>query len=151
MSFTLLLLRVPPGASEDDVERIAISTTEAERTRVPGPLDPEKERRKRSLVDALRELREALEQSAFVAFERLSTLRGVRDELARSPDLFWAAHASLLLGEREEATQLLERALKNASRNPEFSGMVWEWGRRQGWLSRSPPLSSPASPEGPRV
>ena len=85
-------------------------------------------------MKSTRELREALERHAFPAFDRLSTLRGLRDELARSPDLFWAAHASLLLGEREEAKQLLERALKKASRNPEFSGMVREWGRRQGLL-----------------
>ncbi len=85
-------------------------------------------------VKATRELREALEKYAFPAFERLSTLRGLRDELARSPDLFWAAHASLLLGEREEAKQLLERALKKASGNPDFSKLVREWGSRQGLL-----------------
>ena len=81
---------------------------------------------------ATRELRETLERHAFPAFERMSTLRGLRDELARSPDLFWAAHASLLLGEREEATRLLELALKKARTNPEFSEMVRQWGRRQG-------------------
>ena len=85
-------------------------------------------------VRATRELRETLERHAFPAFERLSTLRGVRDELARSPDLYWAAHASLLLGDREEAKQLLERALKKATGNREFSGMVREWGSRQGLL-----------------
>ncbi len=85
-------------------------------------------------MKATRELRETLERHAFPAFERLSTLRGVRDELARSPDLYWAAHASLLLGDREEAKQLLERALKKATGNPEFSGMVREWGSRKGLL-----------------
>ena len=80
---------------------------------------------------ATRELREALERHAFPAFDRLSTLRGVRDHLAASPDLFWAAHASLLLGERDEAKQLLDRALKKATNNPEFSELVREWGRRQ--------------------
>lgn len=83
---------------------------------------------------ATRELREALERSAFPAFDRLSTLRGVRDQLARSPDLYWAAHASLLIGERDEAKQLLERALEKARGNPEFSERVREWGRRQGLL-----------------
>ena len=83
-------------------------------------------------VKAMRELRETLERHAFPAFDRLSTLRGVRDHLAASPDLFWAAHASLLLGERDEARQLLDRALKKATNNPEFSELVREWGRRQG-------------------
>ena len=85
-------------------------------------------------VKATRELREVLEQHAFPAFERLSTLRGLRDALARSPDLFWAAHASLLLGDHNEAKRLLDLALKKASGNPEFSKMVREWGRRQGLL-----------------
>ena len=85
-------------------------------------------------VKATRELRETLERHAFPVFERLSTLRGLRDELARSPDLFWAAHASLLLGERDAATQLLERALTKASRNPEFSGLMRKWASRQGLL-----------------
>ncbi|HEX7779596.1 MAG TPA: DUF4304 domain-containing protein, partial [Vicinamibacterales bacterium] len=53
MSFTLLLLRVPPGASDEDVGKIAIAMEETERLRVPGPRDPEKSRRKRALVDAL--------------------------------------------------------------------------------------------------
>ena len=83
---------------------------------------------------ATRELREALEQHVFPAFERMSTLRGMRDELARSPDLFFAAHASLLLGEREQAKRLLEQTLKKAKRNPEYSELVREWGRRQGLL-----------------
>ena len=81
---------------------------------------------------ATRELRETLEHHVFPAFERINTLRGLRDELARSPDLFWAAHASLLLGERDEATRLLELALKKATGNPEFTGIVRQWGRRQG-------------------
>ena len=85
-------------------------------------------------VKATRELREALEGHVFPAFERLSTLRALRDELARSPDLFWAAHASLLLGEREAAKQLLERTLKKASGNAEFSGMVRDWANKQGLL-----------------
>jgi hypothetical protein len=85
-------------------------------------------------VKITRELREALERHALPAFDRLSTLRGVRDELARGPDLYWAAHASLLLGERAEATHLLERALKKANNNPEFSRLVREWGSRHGLM-----------------
>lgn len=85
-------------------------------------------------VKATRGLREVFERHVLPAFERLSTLRGLRDELAQGPDLYWAAHASLLLGERDKATQLVERALKKASGNPEFSRLVREWGRRQGLL-----------------
>jgi hypothetical protein len=83
-------------------------------------------------VTVARELREALETWALPAFERMRTLRGVRDELARGPDLFWAAHASLLLGERDEAKRLVDDALRQAKRNPEFSDTVREWARRQG-------------------
>ena len=83
---------------------------------------------------ATRELREALERHALPAFERISTLRGMRDELARSPELFFAAHASVLIGEREQAKQLLEHTLKRSKRNPEYAELVREWGRRQGLL-----------------
>jgi hypothetical protein len=84
---------------------------------------------------ATRELREALERHAFPALERLSTLRELRDHLARSPDLFWAAHASVLLGESEEAKRLVDRALDKAGSNPEFSKIVREWADRQGLSS----------------
>ena len=80
---------------------------------------------------ATRELREALVDAAFPALERMTTLRGVRDELARGPDLFWAAHASLLIGEREAATDLLGRALKKAVGNPEFTKLMRKWGAKQ--------------------
>jgi hypothetical protein len=53
MSYTLLLVRVPAGASEDDVEKIALATTDAEERQPPAPLDPEKERQKQALVTAL--------------------------------------------------------------------------------------------------
>jgi uncharacterized protein DUF4304 len=83
---------------------------------------------------ATREAGEALTGHLFPAFERLRTLRDLRDQLARSPDLYWAAHASLLIGDREEARQLLERALEKARGNPEFSKLVRGWGSRQGLL-----------------
>ena len=81
---------------------------------------------------ATREAGEALTGHLFPAFERLRTLRDLRDHLARSPDLYWAAHASLLIGDREEAKQLLERALEKARGNPEFSKLVRGWGIKQG-------------------
>ena len=74
-------------------------------------------------------LREALEQYAFPWLERVSTLRGARDELVRT-QRFWAAHASLLLGEREEAARLLTLELARA--NPEYAETVRAWGRRHG-------------------
>ena len=83
---------------------------------------------------ATREAGEALRGHLFPAFDRLKTLRDLRDQLARSPDLFWAAHASLLIGDREEARQLLERALEKARGNPEFSKIVRGWGSKQGLL-----------------
>ena len=84
---------------------------------------------------ATQELREALERTVFPACERMRTLRGVRDQLAKSPDLFWAAHASLLVGERDEAERLVRRALETAKRNPEFSDTVCEWARSQGLMA----------------
>ena len=81
---------------------------------------------------ATREAGEAITGHLFPAFERLRTLRDLRDHLARSPDLYWAAHASLLIGDREGAKQLLERALEKARGNPEFSKLVRGWGIKQG-------------------
>ncbi len=52
MSYRLLLLHAPAGASEDEVEQIARLTTAEDRPQ-SGPQDPNIERRKRALVDAL--------------------------------------------------------------------------------------------------
>jgi hypothetical protein len=82
---------------------------------------------------AVRELREVLERHAFPWLEGVSTLPGARDALLRGPDMFWAAHASLLLGEREEAAQILKRVLARA--NPEFAETVRTWGRTQGLIA----------------
>jgi hypothetical protein len=83
---------------------------------------------------ATRELRESLEREAFPWLERVSTLQGARDELVRRGPLFWAAHASLLLGERDEAARLLERELAKSASNPEYTETVREWGRANGLL-----------------
>ena len=71
-----------------------------------------------------RELRESLEREAFPWLERVGTLQGARDELLRRGPLLWAAHASLLLGEREEAARILERELAKSTSNPEYSEAV---------------------------
>ena len=84
---------------------------------------------------APREMREALEQHAFPWLERVSTLSGARDELLRGPDMFWAAHASLLLGEREAAARIVEKTLARAKSNPEYSEMVRAWGRTHGLIA----------------
>ena len=83
---------------------------------------------------ATRELRESLEREGFPWLERVSTLQGARDELVRRGPLFWAAHASLLLGERDEAARLLERELAKSASNPDYTETVREWGRANGLL-----------------
>jgi len=82
-------------------------------------------------------LRDALEKDAFAWLERVSTLRGARDVFARGPDMFWGAHASLLLGEREEAVRILNDALAQAKANPEFSETIRVWGRKHGLSGRA--------------
>ena len=53
MSYSLILLQVPPGTPEEAIEKIAESLNQAEIDRPPGPPDPEAQRRKRALTDAL--------------------------------------------------------------------------------------------------
>jgi hypothetical protein len=82
---------------------------------------------------ATRELREALERDAFPWLERVSTLRGAREEFLRHGPAFWAAHASLLLGEREEAARIVERELAGAK--SERAEMIRKWGRQHGLVA----------------
>jgi hypothetical protein len=63
----------------------------------------------------------------------VSTLRGARDELMRRGPAFWGAHASLLLGEREEAARILERELAKAI--PEYAETIRTWGRAHGLIA----------------
>ena len=81
---------------------------------------------------ATRELRESLEQHGFPWLERVSTIRGARDEFMRRGPSFWAAHASLVLGERDEARQILERELARAK--PEYAETLREWGGKNGLI-----------------
>ena len=53
MSYSLYLVRVPPGASDEEVEKIALAENEAESDRAPKPPDPEAARQKRALAEAL--------------------------------------------------------------------------------------------------
>jgi hypothetical protein len=82
---------------------------------------------------ATRELREALEKDAFPWLERVSTLRGARDEFLRRGPAFWVAHASLLIGERDEAVRIVERELAKAP--PEYAETIRAWGRRHGLIA----------------
>ena len=81
---------------------------------------------------ATRELRESLEQRGFPWFERVSTIRGARDEFMRRGPALWVAHASLVLGERDEARQVLERELARAE--PEYAETLRKWGRKTGLI-----------------
>ena len=82
---------------------------------------------------ATRELRESVERRAFPWLERVSTLRGARDNLLERGPVFWAAHASLILGERDEASRILERELKRA--NAEYAETLRRWGREHGLVA----------------
>ena len=83
---------------------------------------------------ATRELRESLEREAFPWLDRVSTIQGARDELLRRGPLFWAAHASLLLGEREAAAGILERELVKSKSNPEYTETIRKWGHANGLM-----------------
>jgi hypothetical protein len=82
---------------------------------------------------ATRELRESLEQHGFPWLERVSTMRGARDEFVRRGPARWAILASLILGEREEARQIFDRELARAK--PEDTEMLREWGREHGLIA----------------
>ena len=53
MSYSLILLHVPPGTPNEAIEKIAESLNQAEIDRPPRAQDPEAQRRKRALTDAL--------------------------------------------------------------------------------------------------
>jgi len=84
---------------------------------------------------ATRELRESVEARAFPWFERVSTLRGARDELLQRGPGLWAAHVSLLMGEREAAARIVEQELAKAKSNPEYSDLVRSWARKHGLIA----------------
>jgi len=82
---------------------------------------------------ATRELRESLERHTLPWLEEVRTLRDARDYFKRRGPAFWAAHASLLLGERDEAKRILEQDLARAK--PERAAMLRAWGRATGLLA----------------
>jgi hypothetical protein len=132
-------VRLRPGAGGRNYWRVRVPGKATPEPDVPGLLgrmfdwlDRRADRKApNEHAKAGRELRETLERHVLPTFEQLTTLRGVRDHLAAGPDQFWAAHASVLIGERDEAKRLLNRALEKATKNPEFSEVVRRWGRQQ--------------------
>jgi hypothetical protein len=60
----------------------------------------------------------------------VADLRGARDEPARQGFLWWAAAASLELGEHDEAARLFAQALKKAAA-PQGDELR-RWGRTNG-------------------
>jgi hypothetical protein len=81
---------------------------------------------------ATRELRASLERHAVPWLEHVSTLRTAREELLKRGPAFWAAHISLLLGERDEAARILRREMRRAP--AEHVEVVRRWGRDNGLI-----------------
>lgn len=120
---------------------------EAWTVRVPDPTEPEEKpglfgalaswldrRAERRILAqherATRELRETVERHALAWLDRVSTLRGARDEFVERGPARWAVHASLELGERDEAVRILERAAARSA--PKQAEELRQWGREQG-------------------
>jgi hypothetical protein len=61
---------------------------------------------------------------------RMADLRAARDELARQGPRWWAAAASLELGERNEALRLFAEAIAQAP--PGHADELLAWGRTNG-------------------
>jgi Domain of unknown function (DUF4304) len=76
---------------------------------------------------ASRELREAMERYAMPWLDRTGTLAGARDELVRTGPLWWAAAASLELGDYEAARRLFQQDLARAT--PDRADKLRRWGR----------------------
>jgi hypothetical protein len=78
---------------------------------------------------ATQELHQALERYALPWLERLTDLASARDELVRRGPLWWAAAASLELGEPAAAARLFAQALAAA---PAKADNLRRWGRANG-------------------
>ena len=125
---------MPPGRSWWKVRAARVATSDQEAGRVLGAvfswLDRWADRRApRTNARATQELRQALERYALPWLERLTDLPRVRDELERQGPLWWAAAASLELGEPAAAARLFARALATAPAKAEH---LRRWGRANG-------------------
>jgi len=86
-------------------------------------------RASRTNARATQELRQALERYALPWLERVIDLPSARGELARRGPLWWAAAASLELGEPAAAARLFAQALAAA---PAKADDLRRWGRANG-------------------
>ncbi|HEY3117430.1 MAG TPA: DUF4304 domain-containing protein [Chloroflexota bacterium] len=126
----------PPGWRRDwwKVRAAGVATPDQEAGRVLGAvfswLDRMADRRaSRTNARATQDVRQALERYALPWLERLIDLRSARDELARSGPLWWAAAASLELGEHATAAALFAKALATT---PARADNLRSWGRANG-------------------
>jgi hypothetical protein len=125
---------MPPGRSWWKVRVAGVATPDPEAGRVLGAvfswLDRRADRRaSRTNARATQELREALERYALPWLARLSDLPSARDELANHGSFWWAAAASLELGENAAAARLFAQALAAA---PAKADGLQRWGRVNG-------------------
>ena len=125
---------MPPGRSWWKVRAAGVATPDEEAGPVLGAvfswLDRRADRRaSETNARATQELRQALERYALPWLERLTDLASVRDELVRRGPLWWAAAASLELGEHAAAARLFANALAAA---PAKADNLRRWGRANG-------------------
>jgi Domain of unknown function (DUF4304) len=126
---------MPPGRHWWEVRATGAAAPDPEAGRVLGAifswLDRRADQRAPETNErATQELREALERYALPWLSRVANLRGARDELARQGLLWWAAAASLDLGEPDEAARLFAQALEKAG--PPQADELRRWGRTNG-------------------
>jgi hypothetical protein len=125
---------MPPGRHWWKVRAAGASTPDPGAGRVLGTmfswLDRWADRQAdRTNARAAQELHGVLERYGLPWLERMVELSNARDELARRGPLLWAAAASLELGERAAAAQLLARAVAAA---PAKADDLRRWGRVNG-------------------
>jgi Domain of unknown function (DUF4304) len=126
---------MPPGRSWWKVRAAGVARPDPDAGKVLGALFSWLDRRADRRADqtnarATRELREALERYAMPWLARNGRLAGARYELARSGLLWWAAAASLELGDHEVARRLFQQELAGAT--PDKADELRRWGRLNG-------------------
>jgi hypothetical protein len=126
---------MPPGRRWWKVRAAGVARPEPDAGRVLGAVFSWLDRRAdlradRTNARAMRGLREALERYAIPWLARTGNLAGARDELARTGPLWWAAAASLELGDHETARRLFQQDLAAAA--PDRADKLRRWGRING-------------------
>ena len=125
---------MPPGRDWWKVRAAGVARPDQEAGRILGAvfawLDRRADRRAaRTNARATQDLTQALERYALPWLDRLVHLPSARDELARRGPLWWAAAASLELGEPAAAARLFAQAVAAA---PAKAENLRRWGRRNG-------------------